>query len=68
MYPQSPVLVENNPLVSFAKLYDAKFPNARGLHQPPPPTPAKVAKYGKRARVNIAGTRTHIHRYLKFSG
>ena len=33
------------------KLYDASFGNARGVAPTPPPTPAKVAKHGLRARV-----------------
>ena len=53
---QSRDLVETHRLVFSAKLYDHQGPIARGVvptNPPPPPPLAKVAKYGKRARVNI---------------
>ena len=43
----------------FAKLYDNQAPIAMGSYQPL----AKVAKYGKRARVNC-GTTHQLRRYL----
>ena len=51
LYMQSRDLVETHRLVFSAKLYDHQGPIARGVVQPPFPPLAKVAKYGKRARV-----------------
>ena len=50
---QSRDLIETRRLFFSAKLYDHQGPIARGGRtNPPPPSPlAKVAKYGKRARV-----------------
>ena len=48
-------------MVFSVKLYDASFGNAKGgSHQPPPPTPAKVAKHGLRARVKYTVYRVHV--------
>ena len=35
MHHKSPVLIESNPLVFTAKLYDAYFGNAKGVAPPP---------------------------------
>ena len=52
-YVQSRDLIETRRLFFSAKLYDYQGRSPGGLYQPPPPPPlAKVAKYGKRARVN----------------
>ena len=60
---QSRDLVETHRLVFSAKLYDHQGPIDRGgSYQPPPPPPlAKVAKYGKRARVKTVALRIPTH-------
>ena len=50
-------------LVFSAKLYDASFGNAKGGSHPPPPTPAKVGKYGLRARVKADFTAMMLRQY-----